>query len=169
MRALLLLSVAVTCKGQNNDRVVFGSSSETVGGCTTVSGPAVGRACQLPFAWGGKVREGCITDGDPEGKYWCSTKVDGEGNHVTNGEHWAHCSPQCPGVQPVISSAFTVAAGLCVTPAGAEGTCKIPSTCIGATIDYIENNECGLPSGEEGVCCLPISVDNIINIIDSPH
>jgi len=151
--------------------------------CRTVSGPGAGKPCVLPFVWGGSVREGCIKDGDPDNKYWCSTKVDREGNHIPNSDNWAHCSPECTTVQSTpsssssaqssssvqsSSSAFTVDKSLCFTAGGREGTCQIPSTCIGATIDFIENNECRLANGEEGVCCLPISVDNIINIIDSP-
>ena len=81
MKALLLLTVVVTSRAMNNDRVIFSSSDLPVDSCTGVSGPAQGQACQLPFVWGGKLQEGCITDGDPDGKYWCSTKVDGERNH----------------------------------------------------------------------------------------
>ena len=172
MKPLLLLTVVVTSRAMDNDRVIFSSSDLPVDSCTGVSGPAQGQACQLPFVWGGKLQEGCITDGDPDGKYWCSTKVDGERNHIPNGDNWAHCSAQCPGVQVAppsgSSSAFTVQDGLCFTAAGVEGTCKIPSACIGATIDFIENNECLLLGGEEGVCCVPISIENIFSIIDSP-
>jgi len=49
-----------------------------------------------------------------------------------------------------------------------SGTCRIPSLCVGASLDYIERNPCSLPAGEEGVCCLDISIDNIISIVDAP-
>merc|ERR1712013_614814 len=174
--SLLLLTVVISCDCQNSDRVVFSQPDKV---CRTVSGPGAGKPCVLPFVRGGSVREGCIKDGDPDNKYWCSTKVDREGNHIPNSDNWAHCSPECTTVQssssvqssPSVqssSSAFTVDKSLCFTAGGTEGTCQIPSTCIGATIDFIEKNECTLANGEEGVCCLPISVDNIINIIDSP-
>merc|ERR1712013_155067 len=172
--SLLLLTVVISCDCQNSDRVVFSQQDKV---CRTVSGPGAGKPCVLPFVWGGSVREGCIKDGDPDNKYWCSTKVDREGNHIPNSDNWAHCSPECTTVQSSpgssssvqsSSSAFTVEKFLCFTAGGREGTCQIPSTCIGATIDFIENNECRFVNGEEGVCCLPISVDNIINIIDSP-
>jgi len=188
--AVILLTVIVTGQTDDSDKVVFFPTSEKQG-CTTVSGPGQGKPCQLPFIWGGAVRNTCITDGDPEGKFWCSTKVDAQRNHIVNGDHWAHCSSQCPGVtqspsplgSPPVqgslgssktdgssqsSSAFTVDSSLCFTSSGTEGSCKIPSTCIGATIDFIENNECFLSNGDIGVCCVPIPVDNIINIIDSP-
>ena len=57
---------------------------------------------------------------------------------------------------------------LCSTKSGAEGTCRLPSTCIGATIQFLEDNECRLTDGGVGTCCVPVPVDNIINIIDSP-
>jgi len=177
MKLLVLLTLTEMSRGMDSDRVVFSSSdSSTVqqsGGCRTVAGPAQGQVCQFPFVFGDKVRNGCITDSDPEGKFWCSTKVDVQGNHIANGDNWAHCSADCPGVMSTggntgLSSDFKVEEGLCFTRNGAQGTCKIPSTCIGATIKFIEDNECSLLSGEGGVCCVPISIDNIINIIDAP-
>jgi len=178
MKPLLLLTLVVTARGLDNDRVIFSSSDtgrgqQPSGGCTTVSGPSQGKACVFPFVFGEKLQNGCITDSDPEGKYWCSTKVDGQRKHIANGDNWAHCSSDCPGVESTeVSSAFKVEDNLCFTSAGAQGTCKIPSTCIGATLDFIETNECNLLSGGPGdlagVCCVPISIDNIINIIDTP-
>ena len=57
----------------------------------------------------------------------------------------------------------------CLTAAGAEGTCKIPSTCMGATIEFFKKNVCSLASGLDGVCCVPISVESIFDILDSHH
>ena len=64
---------------------------------------------------------------------------------------------------------------------------RIPSLCVGTSLDFIERNPCSLPSGEEvpiftflslkveterstfqGVCCVDISIDNIISIVDAP-
>jgi len=166
MKTLISLMMMLVNKGMADDRVVFstGTSTETQAQCKTLKG----EVCQLPFKWNGQVRNGCITEGDPGRKAWCSTLVDGQGNHISGGDHFGHCAPGCPGVQEPLSSDFKVDPGLCFTRAGAEGTCKTASACIGATIRDIENNQCFLPDGEEGVCCVPISVDNIINIIDSP-
>ena len=58
---------------------------------------------------------------------------------------------------------------LCKTKSGAEGTCRLPATCIGATIQFLEDNECPLIEGGVGTCCVPVPVDNIINIIDGPR
>ena len=32
---------------------------------------------------------------DPEGKLWCSTKVDELGNHVKSGGFWGRCNEDC--------------------------------------------------------------------------
>jgi len=59
--------------------------------------------------------------------------------------------------------------GLCFTVSGQEGTCRLAASCIGATIDDLEQNDCELSDGSPGTCCVPIPIDNIINIIDSPQ
>ena len=82
--------------------IVFSDDSDDGGsrpgsqGCSTVGGPGAGSPCQFPFIYKEVSRDGCITEADPDGKAWCSTKVDSDGVHVTNGQHWAHCSQQCP-------------------------------------------------------------------------
>lgn len=58
---------------------------------------------------------------------------------------------------------------VCTTRSGSEGTCRLPASCIGATIQFLEDNECGLAGGGVGTCCVPVPVDNIINIIDGPR
>ena len=39
---------------------------------------------------------GCPIDPDDNTKYWCSTKVDPNGNHVVNQSEFGHCSRNCP-------------------------------------------------------------------------
>jgi len=178
--ALLSLGIFSVAKAQD---IVFGDPGPSPGEgpssepCTTIGGPGAGQPCQFPFIYNEVAREGCITEADPEGRAWCSTKVDTEGRHVAGGEHWAHCHPGCPmsASDPggagagQTSSAFTVEPQLCTTKSGAEGTCRLPATCIGATIQFLEDNECGLIEGGVGTCCVPVPVDNIINIIDGPQ
>merc|ERR1712165_118801 len=187
--ALQLSTVNVL--GQNRDGVVFSDQS-----CSTIGGPGQGRPCVFPFRFGGTLRSSCITDLDPEGKFWCSTRVDEGGNHVPGTGEWGHCSASCPRERKLsnsgsssssspssssssssssllssssqTSSAFTVEGTSCKTRTGVSGTCRIPSLCVGASLDYIERNPCSLPAGEEGVCCLDISIDNIISIVDAP-
>jgi len=67
-----------------------------------------------------------------------------------------------------VSSAFTVGNSRCSTRSGVSGTCRIPSVCIGATLEFIEDNPCALSGGDEGVCCVEISIDNILSIVDRP-
>ena len=43
--------------------------------CRTVGGPSPGKSCQFPFTFAGVTRSSCISDQDPDGKLWCSTKV----------------------------------------------------------------------------------------------
>jgi len=186
MTALILMAVDVS--GQNRDGVVFSDQS-----CTTIGGPGKGKPCVFPFRFGGSLRSSCITDLDPEGKFWCSTRVDGGGNHVTGTGEWGHCSAGCPQERQIsnpasstvsssssssssfsssssgqTSSAFTVEGTGCKTRTGVSGTCRIPSLCVGTSLDFIEKNPCSLPAGEEGVCCVDISIDNIISIVDAP-
>merc|ERR1712226_447778 len=172
--AMALTLVAVDVSGQNSDTVVFNDQS-----CSTIGGPGQGKPCVFPFRFGGSLRSSCITDLDPEGKFWCSTRVDAGGNHVTGTGEWGHCSAACPQEQTSTqatssvassssssssfssssssssslsgqtSSAFTVEGTVCKTRTGVSGTCRIPSLCVGASLDYIERNPCGLPAGEE--------------------
>jgi len=151
-----------------------GSRTSSSRGCSTVGGPGAGSQCQIPFIYKGISRDGCITEADPDGKAWCSTRLDSDGVHVANGKHWAHCSQQCPMAitqqsSSSSSSAFTVEPQLCQTRTGTEGTCRLPSSCIGATIQFLEDNECLMIDGSVGTCCVPVPVDNIINIIDGPQ
>ena len=106
-----------------DDKVIFGGGggggdgrpSEELTQCVTIGGPGQGSECQFPFIYKGVSRDGCITEADPEGKLWCSTAVDRDGQHIVNGQHWAHCSSQCPLASSPTpapsSSAFTVTSG----------------------------------------------------------
>ena len=33
-----------------------------------------------------------------DNKPWCSTRVDKDGNHVSGGNHYGNCGPECPGM-----------------------------------------------------------------------
>ena len=141
---------------------------EEVRECLTVSG----EPCQFPFIFRGLERTGCITESDPAGLLWCSTLLDSEGRHVAGGGHWDHCQPGCPqhSARNETSAELTVEnSGLCFTRAGEEGKCRLGGGCIGATIRDLETNSCELSDGSPGTCCVPVTIDNIINIIDSPR
>merc|ERR1712013_843284 len=49
--------------------------------------------CQFPFIIGSKTYDRCIVDYDSAP--WCSTKVDGDGNHISG--YWGYCTDSCPG------------------------------------------------------------------------
>ena len=43
----------------------------------------------------GILRNDCITDNDPDGKLWCSTKVNDKKEHVSGSTNWGYCSKSC--------------------------------------------------------------------------
>ena len=52
--------------------------------------------CEFPF----KLSESgsfdtCTDQFDPEGKFWCSTRITPAGYHVSGGGHWGYCSEEC--------------------------------------------------------------------------
>jgi len=81
---LISLSVVWTQSPPCNTRVSTDPSSST-----TVP-------CVFPFIYSGKTYNSCTTEGHPEQKPWCSTKVDSQGKHVLGGGHWGLCGKGCP-------------------------------------------------------------------------
>jgi hypothetical protein len=51
------------------------------------------KKCIFPFQFNGLEYHGCIADDDFAGKFWCSTKVDEEGEDVSG--LWGHCGQGC--------------------------------------------------------------------------
>ena len=47
------------------------------------------------------LRQGCITDTDPDDRYWCSTKIDENLEHIPGNGYWGYCDQSCP---PLIST-----------------------------------------------------------------
>jgi len=62
----------------------------------TIGGPGVGKPCIFPFTFAktGKTYTECTVDYGNE--YWCSTKVDEDGFHLSG--NWGECGQGCPGV-----------------------------------------------------------------------
>ena len=66
--------------------------------CKTTSGPASGQTCVFPFRWAGQEYKNCaawIWSGENEGKLWCSTRTDINGNHVNGGGYYGFCPSSC--------------------------------------------------------------------------
>merc|ERR1712183_530586 len=66
--------------------------------CTTTSGPAAGKPCVFPFTFAGTEHTSCAEwefGGVAQGEFWCSTKVDSEGNHMDGEGEYGFCSPKC--------------------------------------------------------------------------
>ncbi|CAL4061469.1 unnamed protein product, partial [Meganyctiphanes norvegica] len=67
--------------------------------CRTVlwSSPVAAQGnCVFPFIYNGVSHNKCITENDPEGKLWCSTKTDEQNRHVKGGNFWEHCTVPAP-------------------------------------------------------------------------
>merc|ERR1719346_385933 len=64
--------------------------------CRTVSGPSPNSKCVLPFTYNGKTYYECPVDPEDSTKFWCSTQVDQNGNHISNIGAYGHCGSSCP-------------------------------------------------------------------------
>lgn len=61
--------------------------------CPTIGGPSgPGQSCVFPFVFAGVRYEGCTTDNDPEGKAWCVTEVDRDGQYLNGSGNWGYCT-----------------------------------------------------------------------------
>ena len=67
---------------------------------TTNDGPQKNASCILPFKFKGKLKSNCINDQDPDGRFWCSTKVDNDLNHIGGQGNWGYCGSSCPTILP---------------------------------------------------------------------
>ena len=84
--------------------VVFLSSSVSAAGdvssadCTKTigGGPKVNATCVYPFTFRGRIYTTCATEGDPQGKAWCSTKTYANTTHIGGRGNWGYCDPRCP-------------------------------------------------------------------------
>merc|ERR1712241_1456918 len=70
---------------------------------TTEEGPKKSVPCALPWKFNNKLIEGCTTETDPDGRWWCSTKVDRELNHIGGQGNWGYCNLDCPGPAPPVT------------------------------------------------------------------
>merc|ERR1719219_1746727 len=67
---------------------------------TTSDSPRKEIECKLPWKFNGKLLNGCTDETDPDGRYWCSTKIDAELEHVGGGGNWGYCDQNCPPLGP---------------------------------------------------------------------
>ena len=69
---------------------------------TTNEGPTNGtnKPCDFPFEYQGQLRATCITDLDPDGRFWCSTKTDHDRKHIPGQGHWGLCRKNCNTAAP---------------------------------------------------------------------
>ena len=61
---------------------------------TDESASAVKNApCVFPWKRGNQTYDSCTTDEDPDGRHWCTTKLDESGTYVEGS--WGYCSDDC--------------------------------------------------------------------------
>ena len=56
----------------------------------------------------------------------------------------------------------------CSTQDGQQGTCRLPVSCIGVTLEFMEANTCTLAGGEQGACCPPVPTGKVKKIFIEP-
>lgn len=62
--------------------------------CLTESGKIIGKKCIFPFKFNEKIFFGCTKEYDPDGRLWCSTKVELNNEHIAG--NWGYCNNKCP-------------------------------------------------------------------------
>ena len=60
--------------------------------CTTKDG----KKCQFPFIYKGEKYDACPPDPVDPNENWCSTRTNGDGEHVGGGGHYGFCGNNCP-------------------------------------------------------------------------
>ena len=73
-----------------------GNISQPTKGCFTTADSPSNDTCVFPFQFKKEEYTGCTTKSDPDGRYWCSTKVDENGKHIGGKGYWGYCSALCP-------------------------------------------------------------------------
>ncbi len=63
------------------------------------------KPCIFPFKHYGQILIQCTSLKDPDDKPCCSSKVGGNGNHVTSGGFWGHCGQDCDKNQSAVQKA----------------------------------------------------------------
>ena len=63
--------------------------------CTTTGGGRTGAKCVFPFTYKDVKYTGCSLEDADDGKPWCSTKTDANGQHVGGQGQWGHCASNC--------------------------------------------------------------------------
>ena len=79
------------------------SSSIKAQNCRTTSdspSPSRNVPCSFPFRFKGKLRRACITEEDPDGRHWCSTKTEANFDHIPGKGFWGYCRRRnCPKIR----------------------------------------------------------------------
>ena len=71
------------------------SNSAKICNMTNNEGPQKNKPCVFPFRIGETEYLECTNEKDPEGLFWCSTKVYKSGQHVGGKNQWGYCDQSC--------------------------------------------------------------------------
>jgi len=117
--SILIVSVILECHT---------TEADGTGDCKTINGPQKGKPCIFPFKFlkNRQTYNECTLAGGKQDhhEYWCSTKLDKDGYHMTN--QWAECSVGCPGVPDNYTGEVQTS---CSTMTGHD--CKFPTNIDG--------------------------------------
>ena len=86
--ALIVIVVSTTLKS-------ISSNPHKLCNFTNNKGPQKNKPCIFPFKIGKTSYLECTNEKDPEGRFWCSTKVDKRGQHVGAQKQWGYCDESC--------------------------------------------------------------------------
>ena len=111
---------------------VLGTSQRCL---TSREGPRNGanKPCAFPFEFQGRLRNSCITDLDPDGRLWCSTKTDQSNKHVGGQGHWGYCPKNCEmgcRTDPECPQDRACQNGDCVNPCVVDNPCGTNADCL---------------------------------------
>lgn len=114
--------------------------------------------CVFPFFFDDTMRFECITDTDPDGRYWCFTKVDDNLEGIGN---WGYCGQACPPNNTQFIQEITTP-----IPTTAETTTTLVTTTENKNNNKV-SNKCPTPNESENnntPCVFPFAFKGILRM-----
>ena len=125
---------------------------------TTDDSPEVNAPCVFPFVFDDIMRFECITDTDPDSRYWCFTKVDDNLEGIGN---WGYCGQACPPNNTQSTQEITTP-----IPTTAETTTTLVTTTENKNNNKV-SNKCPTPNESENKntpCVFPFAFKGILRM-----
>jgi hypothetical protein len=118
----------------------------------------VNAPCVFPFVFDDIMRFECITDTDPDSRYWCFTKVDDNLEGIGN---WGYCGQACPPNNTQSTQEITTP-----IPTTAETTTTLVTTTENKNNNKV-SNKCPTPNESENKntpCVFPFAFKGILRM-----